>query len=245
MNDLPARPPTSPDVVTRTTAAQGASADRARAAQARSREVSPVKTVVWAVVLASGLAATAPVIEATSARLSDQLLLQADESTTAVALAQQFPAAASADYFETLSELAMDARPANPIVAQAAAERVVTLDPSRAQVWARMAYLDFLEAEEVTPATVEALGKSMEACPLCDAELVRWRFNFVLANWPAVPEALRRKAFEGADMLRWAGEPTDADFLGEMRTKAKAAGIPFDQYRAAVVTPVKSWDVQG
>lgn len=245
MNDVTNSAPASSDVVTRTTSAQGAKAERARAAKARSREVSPMKAVAWALLMGAGLAALAPVIEATSVRLSDQLLLQGDESATAATLAQELPANASADYYETLSELAMDARPADPGIARAAAERAVAIDPSRAQVWARIAWLDYLDTHTVTPEAVDALNRSIEACPLCDADLVRWRFNFVLANWASVPETLRHKVFEGADLLRWAGEPSDADFLAEMRTKATAAGIPYDQYRAAVATPVKSWDVQG
>lgn len=245
MNDVPASTPAAGDVVTRTTSAESAKAERTRAAQARSKEASPAKLVVWAVLLGAGLAALAPLIEAVSGRLSDQQLLQADEGTTAAALARPLPRTGSADYFETLSELAMEVKPANSIVALAAARRAVSLDPSRAQAWARIAYLEYFEAHKVTPAAAEALGKSIQACRLCDQELVRWRFNFVLANWSAVPEPLRQQVFESADMLRWAGEPADADFLAEMRTKAKAAGIPYDQYRAAVATPVKSWDVQG
>ena len=55
----------------------------------------------------------------------------------------------------------------------------------------------------------------MDACPLCSDELISWRLNFVLANWGAIPEALRRKAFEHADLLRWVGPNTE--FLAEMR----------------------------
>jgi hypothetical protein len=73
-------------------------------------------------------------------------------------------------------------------------------------------------------------------------ELIRWRFNFVLANWTAVPEPLRRKAFEHADILRWMGD--NSEFLAEMRIKAKQAGIPYDIYRSEVNTPVRSWDLE-
>lgn len=81
----------------------------------------------------------------------------------------------------------------------------------------------------------------MDACPLCSQELIAWRFNFVLANWTSIPDPLRRRAFEHADLLRWIGP--NAEFLAEMRVKAKQNGIPFDEYRAAVATPVRTWDI--
>src|SRR5262249_19200884 len=118
-------------------------------------------------------------------------------------------------------------------------------DPSRAHAWARLAFLEYQGAQAATPKAVEAIDKSMAACPLCDGELVRWRFNFVLANWSSFPDPIRRKAFEQADMLRWAGSTADADFLAEMRAKALAAGIPYDAYRSAVNTPVRTLDIQG
>jgi hypothetical protein len=56
-----------------------------------------------------------------------------------------------------------------------------------------------------------------------------------------MPEPMRRRAFEHADLLRWIGP--NAEFLAEMRVKAKQNGIPFDDYRAAVETPVRTWDI--
>ena len=56
-----------------------------------------------------------------------------------------------------------------------------------------------------------------------------------------IPEALRRKAFEHADLLRWVGPNTE--FLAEMRIKADQNGIPFDTYRAAVNTPARTRDI--
>jgi hypothetical protein len=79
----------------------------------------------------------------------------------------------------------------------------------------------------------------MDACPLCSEDLIRWRFNFVLANWSAMPEAIRTRSFEHAEFLSWSGE--HAEFLAEMRIKSDIAGIPFDTYRAAVKTPANSW----
>ena len=81
----------------------------------------------------------------------------------------------------------------------------------------------------------------MDACPLCNDEIIGWRFNFVLTNWASIPEALRGKAFEQADVLRWIGP--NAEFLADMRVKALQNGIPFDAYRAAVNTPARTWDI--
>ena len=56
-----------------------------------------------------------------------------------------------------------------------------------------------------------------------------------------MPEAIRARAFEHADLLRWIGP--NAEFLAEMRYKAGLNGIPFDTYRAQVKTPAPAWDI--
>lgn len=229
--------------VRRLTAAESARAEKARAAGSAPRPVTALQVALWALMLAVGGGTLAMIAQATSTRLSDQLLVQDGPIGEGIAAAVNRPG--SPDYFETLAELAMDQAPADLASAKAAAEKAVALEPTRAHAWARLAYLDWLGAKRLTPAGLDALGKSFAACPLCDAGLIRWRFNFVLANWGQIPEPMRRQAFEGADLLRWAGGTQDADFVAEMRTKAESAGIPFDAYRRAVQTPVKSWDVRG
>ena len=146
------------------------------------------------------------------------------------------------DYVETLAELAMQMPVADTGSAYVAASRATELDSSRAFAWAQLAYLETRRASgKVNEASLNALTRSMDACPLCDDTLIGWRLNFVLANWTAIPEPLRKRAFEQADVLRWIGP--NAEFLAEMRIKARQNGIPFDAYRAAVNTPARTWDI--
>jgi hypothetical protein len=116
------------------------------------------------------------------------------------------PHSTSADRLETLSELSLQLPTPDTGSAYAAAQRTTQIDPSRAFAWANLAWLEMKRSSGVVnPATIDALTKSMNACPLCDEGLIRWRFNFVLANWQAMPEVLRRRVFEQADLLRWKG----------------------------------------
>ena len=164
-----------------------------------------------------------------------------DEPTIRSEFANPWPDRASAAWLETLAELGLQVEPQETERALQAAIRATARDPSRAGAWALQAYLESKRAGQVNAAALEALSKSMAACPLCSDELVRWRFNFVLANWAVIPDDIRRKAFEQADVLRWIGD--NGEFLAEMRIKAKQAGIPFDEYRSAVNTPVRTWDL--
>lgn len=148
----------------------------------------------------------------------------------------------SPDYLEIVSEVSLHEPVVDESAAYLAAKRATELDPSRASAWATLAYLETLRNQGgVNQAALDALTASMDACPLCDQELIRWRFNFVLTHWAAMPEALRTRAFEHADLLRWIGP--HAEFLAEMRFKARLQGIPFDAYRAAVDTPARTWDI--
>lgn len=145
------------------------------------------------------------------------------------------------DFLEATAEQSLRASPPDESAAYVAAKRAVELDPSRASAWAILSYVEYRQARGIGPSVLDALAKSMAACPLCDQALIRWRFNFVLSHWDDMPEDLRRKAFEHADILRWMGQ--NAEFLAEMRYKAQLRDIPFDTYRAAVDTPARSWDL--
>ncbi len=145
------------------------------------------------------------------------------------------------DFLEVTAEQSLRTSPADEGAAYLAAKKAVALDPSRASAWAVLAYVEARQAGGINQPALDALGRSMAACPLCDQALIRWRFNFVLSNWNQIPDDMRRKAFEQADILRWVGQ--NAEFLAEMRYKAGLVGIPFDAYRTAVDTPARSWDI--
>lgn len=196
----------------------------------------------WVGLMAAGIAAIAPLSHFTMQEIQTRLLLQADQAGIEDSLEQDWSQSTSPDYVETLSELAMQLPVVDTGSAYVAASRATELDTSRAYAWAQLAHLEMRRASgKVNEASLNALTRSMDACPLCSEDLIAWRFNFVLTNWNAIPDALRRRAFEQADMLRWVGQNTE--FLAEMRMKARQHGIPFDAYRAAVKTPARTWDI--
>jgi hypothetical protein len=219
---------------------------RASAAAAPPRDVPQSllagRAMLWTAVLLIGAATLLPIAGFTSRELKTWSLVHADDQTVRTELSAAWPERASAAWLETLAELGLLVDPQEAERAMQAAVRATARDPSRAGAWALQAYLETRKARQVNPAALAALSKSMAACPLCSEDLIRWRFNFVLANWSAIPDDLRRKAFEHADILRWIGD--NGEFLAEMRITAKQAGIPFDEYRSQVNTPVRTWDLE-
>ena len=199
------------------------------------------RAMLWTAVLLIAAATLIPITGFASRELKTWSLVHADDQTVRTELSSAWPDRPSAAWLETLAELSLQVDPQEAERAMQAAVRATARDPSRAGAWALQAYLESKKAKQVNAATLEALSKSMAACPLCSEDLIRWRFNFVLANWAAIPDDIRRKAFEHADILRWMGD--NGEFLAEMRIKAMQAGIPFDQYRSAVNTPVRTWDL--
>lgn len=229
--------PGSPDVsVSRT----GVSPDRQQREKG-SGVVAAGRMLLWTAVLAVGALTLVPIIRYATVEIGDQSLAQAGDTTARQKATQKLPRYASADYFETIGELAMDVKPSQPAVALRAMQRAVEIDPSRGFAWANIAWLETDASGRISPEGQKALETSMRVCTLCDPDLVGWRFNFVLAHWAQMPEATRRLAFEQADMLRWKGD--HAQFLAGMRIKAEAAGIPFAKYRDAVKTPVRNWQL--
>lgn len=207
-----------------------------------SRARTAGSLTIWSSLIAAGILALAPIAQFASHEIDIAMLVRADNAAVADALAQDWPHSASAAKLETLSELSLQLPTPDTGSAYAAAQRATQIDPSRPFAWANLAWLESKRASgRVNQASLDALTKSMDACPLCSEDLIRWRFNFVLANWREMPEGIRRRAFEQADLLRWIGP--NAEFLADMRTRARQAGIPFDAYRAAVNTPVRTWDI--
>lgn len=197
---------------------------------------------MWLSLALLGVGAIVPMASQFKQETLTMSLLAASDGEVINVLATDWSGQASPDYLETLAELSLTLPKPDLGSAEAAARQAVAADPSRAHVWARLAWIETQKTDgKVNPAALDALSRSMDACPLCDQELIAWRFNFVLANWNAVPDPLRRRAFEHADLLRWIGP--NAEFLAEMRVKARQNGIPFDAYRAAVNTPVRTWDI--
>jgi hypothetical protein len=197
------------------------------------------RMTAWLGLLSAGLAA---VVGMVSLAWDEMVTLSWSSEFAANAVDPDWAGSTSPDFLEIVSEVSLREPGVDESAAYHAARRATELDPSRASVWATLAYLETRRNEgKVNAVALEALTQSMDACPLCDQDLIRWRFNFVLANWADVPEGLRKRAFEHADLLRWIG--SHAEFLAEMRFKARLKGIPFDAYRAAVDTPARTWDI--
>jgi hypothetical protein len=207
----------------------------------RATAIPAGRVAYWIALIAGAALTIIAIARFAGQELEVWTLLQSDDGTVKSELARNGSAGGNSAYLETLAELGIRPETKNHEAALAAARRAVETDPSRAGAWAQLAFLEYSKANTLTPAAIDALKRSMDACPLCSQDLVRWRFNFVLANWQAMPDEVRRKAFEQADILRWMGQ--NSEFLAEMRVKARLAGIPFDDYRAAVNTPFRGWDI--
>jgi hypothetical protein len=210
-------------------------------AKARRAPGSAGKAAYWTALMIGAALTILPIIRFAGQELETFSLLQASDSVVKAELARGGAPGANTAYFEMLAELGSQPATRNDDAALNLATRATSADPSRASAWAQLAWQEYRKATTVSNASLDALRKSMEACPVCEQGLIRWRFNFVLANWDKIPEDLRKAAFEQADILRWVGQ--NREFLGDMRLKAVRAGIPFDTYRTAVNTPVRSFDL--
>lgn len=219
------------------TATQASPAPKASTPAARAGGLA-----VWAAVMVTGVLAIPPMITLLKDEAATLSLLAAGDAEVMNALVTDWSAGAPPAWLEVLSERSLNLPKPDLASSEAAARAAVEADPSRAHVWARLAWLETQKiGGRVNDAALNALTKSMDACPLCSQELIAWRFNFVLANWTSIPDPLRRRAFAHADLLRWIGP--NVEFLAEMRVKAKQNGIPFDEYRRDVETPVRTWDI--
>lgn len=103
------------------------------------------------------------------------------------------------------------------------AVQTVRKDETRPHAWLHLAELERRRANETTPAVIDALRRSIEACPHCDAELGFRRISLITADWWLMPEDLK----EAADMeLRaWKADPQHAEQARLVQDRALAVGI--------------------
>lgn len=196
----------------------------------------------WAALMAVSVGAIVPMAWFAWERIDAWVLANGTPAQTRAAMMRDWSDSRSPDYLEAIAEISLSQSVPDEGAAYAAAKRVVEIDPSRGFAWSTLAYLEVRNAGgKVNQAALDDLTRSMDVCPLCDQALIRWRLNFVLTHWSQMPESLRKRAFEHADLLRWVGE--HSEFLAEMRFKAGLQGIPFDAYRTAVDTPARAWDI--
>ena len=160
----------------------------------------------WFALMALGAVAVVPMLGFAWQNAATWSLANSTPEDARAVLTSDWSGSNSADYLEAVAELSLQQPTPDEASAFVAARRATELDPSRAFAWATLAYLETRQAGgKVNEVALDALTKSMDACPLCDQELIRWRFNYVLANWDDMPEAMRKRAFEHADLLRWGG----------------------------------------
>jgi hypothetical protein len=154
------------------------------------------------------------------------------------ALAQAFLADADATYYDVRMRAGMRLTPANLEGAAQNAAKLVERDPRNAFGWAVLAMAEARAAGGLTANSEKDLRTSYSLCPMCDQDLTRLRFQFVLETWTLVPEDLRRAAFNEAETLRWTGR--DAEYLAGMKLWARDHGVPYERYDALVKSPVPS-----
>ena len=121
--------------------------------------------------------------------------------------------------------------------ATALVENALQKNPDMPFAWALLAYFDSRSENGLGERGLEALRESYSRCLVCNRELIHWRLEFVLANWPKVTEDIRMSAFESADFLRW--WYLEYEYLADLRTAAQGAGIPFAAYQRKINTPVR------
>jgi len=149
--------------------------------------------------------------------------------------------AATPETLVSLAERLVSLGPDQDDRAAALLDRALEADDGRPYAWTLLAYIETRRSGSFSARAREAFARSLDVCPLCDKDLLRWRLEFVITHWDEVPASLRADVFEGADFLRW--WHLDAAFLQTQKERAAARGIPFADYQRAVNSPVRPHEI--
>lgn len=72
--------------------------------------------------------------------------------------------------------------------------------PARAPAFARLAYIDAAEDDQLDPEGLEALADAYLVAPFATDAFGRWRLSFTFSNWDAVDPAVRSAALSEASV---------------------------------------------
>lgn len=132
------------------------------------------RIAAWFGLMALGVATMAPMLGFAWQNVTTWSLVNAGPAGVKAALASDWSTSNDPDFLETMAELSLAQPAPDEATAYVAAKRATQLDPSRASAWATLAYLETRQmGGTVNEAALDALTKSMDACPLCDQALIR------------------------------------------------------------------------
>lgn len=100
-----------------------------------------------------------------------------------------------------LAQAALDEFPSDLPRARAQTLKELSIAPSHAEAWLRLAYIDSVQsAGWLSPAANDALKRAYVLAPV-DAKFASWRLGFILEHWQSADPAIRAFAMEEIDVL--------------------------------------------
>jgi len=100
-----------------------------------------------------------------------------------------------------LAQAALDQFPSDLPRARAQTLKELSIAPSHAEAWLRLAYIDSVQSSgHLSPAANAALKRAYVLAPV-DAKFARWRLGFILEHWQSADPAIRAFAMDEIDVL--------------------------------------------
>lgn len=149
---------------------------------------------------------------------------------------------ASPEYLIRLAEELVAKGPENDETARALLTRALEIDEGRPFAWTLLAFVETRRTGRFNEDAKQAFDRSLEVCPYCEKDLLRWRLEFIISHWDDVSAETRDRVFRGADFLRW--WYMDHEFLQTQKERAAARGIPFVAYQRAVNSKVRPEEIE-
>jgi hypothetical protein len=104
------------------------------------------------------------------------------------------------------AQAALDEFPSDLPRARAQTLKELSIAPSHAEAWLRLAYIDSVQSSgQLSPAANAALKRAYVLAPV-DAKFASWRLGFILEHWQSADPAIRAFAMDEINVL-WRETP--------------------------------------
>ncbi len=120
--------------------------------------------------------------------------------------AQLTPPGPTGELYDLAAQVELLKEPQNPGRAKQLTILALTRSPARAESWARLAYIEFVDNGKLTEQALLYLDRSFVVEPAGYKQFMLWRLDFLFSNWSQLSRSLQSETLRSFQMMAiWKG----------------------------------------
>jgi hypothetical protein len=161
--------------------------------------------ILFTLALVFTLPVTLNVIRTAKARVSlERIAVAAPLQRDVVmrdAAAELTPPGPDGELYDLAAQFALLQNPDDLGKAESLTKKALMRSPARAESWARLAYIELISEGRLTDRAITYMDRSFTIEPAGYKQFMRWRLEFMFANWAVLPDPLQQQTLRSLRMF--------------------------------------------